>query len=236
MKLYSLFIGFSMRIFFLLILICFLYLKRALPQTRYGKTLSKNVIQCVNSKNNHLYAGIDNPIIINYKPINTIDTFFIETNNGILFRDSLDLITIPSRGGKSRFLFYDVINNDTTLAGYKYMSVENIPEPSLKIDSVIIRGEGIVSKNLLHKCDSLQIYFTSDIEDSKNWYRVYQFSVGYSYGGYYVSFLNKSNMFLKGTLSLIDRIEPGKEISIKVFVESQGYIRKELPIYRIKVY
>jgi hypothetical protein len=191
------------------------------------------VIWCLNSKNNYLYTGIDNPIQLNYKSIHNIH---LETNNGIIFTDSLQLITIPVRSGKSRFLLYEISGTDTNLIGYRYITVKNVPEASLKVDSLLIKDGDTVSKNILFNCDSLELHFTSDIKSSKNWFRIYQFSVGYNYGGFYVSHINKSNQLQPETYNLIERIEPGKELSIKLFVESGGLIRKELPVFRIKVY
>ena len=93
-----------------------------------------------------------------------------------------------------------------------------------------------IPKSLLMDCDSLSIFFTDDLPGSNAWIQITEFTLGYNYGGFHVSFLNPSNHILFETKEIINRLGPEHEISIRVKVKSIGKIIKELPIYRLTIY
>jgi hypothetical protein len=220
---------------FILLLLLNFNLLRA--QGRYGEQLPENSITSSLSNKGYLYSGIDNLIRIDYSIISECDTFFLMAPGSIIIHDTIDkFLIIPERPGTIRLSVYCLKGKDTMALGYRYFTVNNIPDPSIKINGHILITPALISKNLLLSGDSISIYFSDDLIGSENWFRITDFSIGYNYGGFHVSHLNPSNKISMQTKNLISRLGPDHEISIQFTVESEGKIKKQLPIYRIQFY
>ena len=205
-------------------------------QTRYGGELGDSILTAVNSRNNILYAGIDNEISMDYSRLDMYIEYILTVNNGIVFPDIFDYIAIPGRPGKARFLVLGIDGRDTVLIGYRYFQVENVPEPLLIIDSLLLNENDTVSKQHFLNSDSLGIFISDDIMGSENWFRIVKFTLGYVYGGYYVEYTNNTNKISRETKQIIYSIGPAKEIIINPVVEGEGKLIKELPIFRLTLY
>ncbi len=205
-------------------------------QTRYGGELGDSILTAVNSRSNILYTGIDNEIWVNYSGLGVYNEYLLTVNNGIAFPDSFRYISIPDRAGKARFLVFGIKGTDTTLIGYRYFLVENIPEPLLYIDSLLVKRNGMVSKQHFLNSDSLGIFISDDIVGAEDWFKIIKFTLGYIYGGYYVEHTNNTNKISRETKQIIYTIRPSKEIIIKPIVEGEGKLIKELPIFRLTLY
>jgi hypothetical protein len=210
--------------------------KIAACQTRYGNELSDSVLKAVDSKNNILYAGIDNRIITDYSRFEEDHEYILKVNNGIIFSDSIYYISVPDRPGDARFLVLGIRDNDTALIGYRYFEVRNVPEPLLAVDTLRLKEEDVISKNHLLNCDSLNIFISDDIIGSESWFKIVKFTLGYVYGGYYVEHVNNTNKLSRETKQIIYTIGPTKEIIIKPVVKGEGKLIKELPIFRLTLY
>ncbi len=205
-------------------------------QTRYGNELSDSVFIAVDSRNNILYTGIDNYIENDFSKFEDGYEYIIKVNNGIVFPDSNNYVAIPDRPGNARFLVYGLQNGDTTLIGYKYFRVKNVPEPRLAVDTLRLKEEDTINKSHFLNSDSLNIFISEDIIGSENWFRIIKFTLGYVYGGYYVEHTNNTNVISQETKQIIFTIGPTKEIIIKPVVKATGKLTKELPIYRLTLY
>jgi hypothetical protein len=205
-------------------------------QTRYGGELGVSILTAVNSRNNILYAGIDNEICVDYSGLGDDIEYVLTVNNGIVFPESPDYIAIPDRSGKARFLVFGIKGTDTTLIGYRYFQVENIPEPLLVIDSLMVKENDMVSKQHFLNSDSLGIFISDDIVGAEDWFKIIKFTLGYVYGGYYVEHTNNTNKISRETKQIIYTIGPSKEIIIKPTVEGEGNLIKDLPIFRLTLY
>jgi hypothetical protein len=205
-------------------------------QTRYGGELGDSILTAVNSRNNILYTGIDNEIYVDYSGLGIYSEYLLTVNNGVLLPDGLCYILIPDRKGKARFLIFGINGTDTTLVGYRYFQVENIPEPQLYIDSLLVKRNDVVSKQHFLSSDSLGIFISDDIIGAEDWFRVVEFTIGYVYGGYYVEYTNNTNIISQETKQIIYTIGPSKEIIIKPIVEGEGSLIIELPIFRFTLY
>jgi hypothetical protein len=206
-------------------------------QSRQGKPLEANSVISLTSKKGILYNGIDNVLSIDSSFFVNSDTLLVQTNNGVIVNDTCNrYLCIPRKIGTMWLTVYSVIKTDTLMLGFKYFSVQNIPDPLLTLNTRPISTPAKVSKNELMNCDSIGVYFTDDIEGSEKWMSVVDFSLGYSYGGFYVSHLNPSNKFTIETKAIINQMGPDKEISIRPTVRSEGKILRSLPIYKIRIY
>jgi hypothetical protein len=194
------------------------------------------VLLAVDSRNNILYAGIDNRIIADYSGFEVNYEYILKVNNGIVFPDSIYQIIIPDRPGNARFLLYGARDNDTVLFGYRYFEVRNVPDPLLAVDTLRLKEEDVISKNHFLNCDSLYIFISDDIIGAEKWFRIIRFTLGYVYGGYYVEHTNNTSILSRETKEIILTIGPTKEIIIKPVVEGEGKLIKELPIYRLILY
>ncbi len=205
-------------------------------QYRYGENLSDSIFDLVNSKNGILYAGIDNPVEIRLPGDENIEDYILEVTNGIVFYDSLQFITIPVRSGISRLILSKVEGTDTILKGHKFFQVRSVPEPLLRIDTFCFSEESGIYKHQLLYADSLSIFFSSDIPGSENWFRVKEYSIGYIFGGFYRSYSFDGNKISNAAKIIVNRISPGKVIVFRIVAESDSKIRKELPVYRLRLF
>ncbi len=205
-------------------------------QTRYGGELGDSILTAVNSRSNILYAGIDNEIYVDYSGLGIYTEYLLTVNNGVVLPDSTCYISIPDRTGKARFLVFGINGTDSTLIGYRYFQVENVPEPLLYIDSLLVKRNDMVSKQHFLNSDSLGIFISDDIIGAEGWYKTIKFTLGYVYGGYYVEYTNNTNMISREAKRIIYTIGPSMEIIIKPIVEGEGRLIKELPIFRLTLY
>jgi hypothetical protein len=205
-------------------------------QGRLGVLLKENSIQCVSTNSGNLYSGIDNYVKISDSIQHEYVDLSLKTSNGIVEKDSNDLfLVIPAKPGQLRLTIIDQ-ENDSSAIGYEYLQVKKVPGPVLMLNNYQIESSAQIPKSLLMDCDSLSIFFTDDLPGSNAWIQITEFTLGYNYGGFHVSFLNPSNHILFETKEIINRLGPEHEISIRVKVKSIGKIIKELPIYRLTIY
>jgi hypothetical protein len=208
-----------------------------MAQGRQGKALDSDDVISISSKQGILYNGIDNILRVDPSLYIEADTLLVTINNGIIISDTCNkYLCIPSNIGTLWLTIFSVKGNDTLMLGYKYFPVVNIPDPLLTLNSRPIKTPAFISKNELLDCDSLGVYFSDDILGSEHWMVVSEFSLGYSYGGFYVSHNNPSSKFTTETREIINRLGPDREISIRPTLRSRGNIFKSVPIYRIRIY
>jgi hypothetical protein len=206
-------------------------------QSRHGKPLDENAIKSITSSKDILYNGIDNRLRLDQKVFYGFDTLLLHSNNGSILIDTLNTyLCYPEKVGSLWLTVYSILNNDTAMLGFKYFLVENIPEPLLTLNNRPIKTPITLPKSTLISCDSLGVFFSEDLKGSENWMTITEFSLGYSYGGYYVSHNNPSNKLSKSTKDIISKLGPEKELSIRPVVRSEGKVMKQLPIYRITIY
>jgi hypothetical protein len=220
------------QIIYLIVVFCCIN-QVSVSQTRYGEELGDSILLIENSRNDFLYVGIDNVIKINYPKLEGSDEYILKVNNGEVIADSIYYISIPKRQGKARFLLYKKENSDSILVGYKYFVVRNVPDPSLAFDNFRVTKGDTVRKSDLLNSEYINIYISSDIINSENWFKIKEFTLGYEYGSYYYEHTNNTNRISYETKQVINTLGPTKEIVIKPIVEGEGGLIKELPIYRL---
>ncbi len=206
-------------------------------QGRYGDLLPDHSMNCTTSISGDLYSGIDNHLLLNTEEFQSPEKIWISSTNGIAVFDTLNrFLVIPEKPGKVRYTLYLIEGIDSTLLGYRFYSVRRVPEPRLRIDQTLIPVHGQVSKSLLMYCDSLSVFVSDDIPGSESWFTVREFTLGYNYGGFHVSYVNPSGSMLMETRKILNTLGPDREISIKATMVSHSGIEKELPIYRMVIY
>ena len=146
------------------------------------------------------------------------------------------MLIIPDRPGKVRLTLRGITNKDTSEIGYFYFKVFGIPEPKLTLNTIPIESPCSIPKKALLDCDSLGIYFSKDIIGSENWVKVSKFTLGYNYGGFYISHVNLSNKITLNTKQILSQLGPDREITIRPTIISEGNVARELPIYKITIY
>jgi len=223
--------------YLLLYLLVFNFEGRVYAQFRYGDELKDVDFRILSSRGGHLYSGIDNYIKVSSEIINNFEDIYIESSNGDIFADSGQIyLLIPIRPGKVRLTLYSIAGRDTSVLGYKNFPVKRVPEPQLIVGNTMVNVIDTLMKRTLLDCDSLSIYFSYDIIGSEQWLKIDEFLIGYNYGGFHVSHLNQSCILNDKTKQLITYMAPDREISIKLTVESEGKVYRQLPIYKITIY
>ncbi len=208
-----------------------------LAQGRFGEQLPDIAIVSLTSRSGLLYSGIDNYLNIDSALILPCDTVLLVNSNGIIMHDTINqYLIIPEYSGNVRLTVYCLQNNDTVSLGYRYFTVNSVPDPLITINNKPISSPASISKSVLLSCDSLGIYVSDDIIGSENWLRITDFTVGYNYGGFHVSYPNSTNILSLQIKEVINRIGPDHTISIRFNLEGEGKIKKQLPIYRLTLY
>lgn len=205
-------------------------------QGRYGNALEDGTLYNSTSVSGDLYSGIDNYLIVDVNLSNSAEDLFITSTNGFVVRDSVGFLAIPEKPGKVRYTLYKTEAKDTLILGYNFFNVKRVPDPRIKIDDALIPVQGQVKKAFLVSSNSLSVHISDDIPGSEDWVQVVDFTLGYNYGGFHVSYLNASDKMLPGTRDILNKLGPDREISIKVTTESDGKVLKSLPIYRLMIY
>jgi len=207
------------------------------PQGRNGFELPNDKVTCLTSLHGSLYSGIDNYIMIDTSLTQACDTFFLTITNGTVYSDTLNsFLILPSRPGNARVVLKCIQDLDTVILGYRNFSVFNLPEPQIVLNGKPLRSNASLSKSEFYSCDSVNVYFSDDLPGSGEWLKIKSFTIGYTYGGFHVSHTNESNIISEKTRQLISTLRPDYAISVKFIVESEGKVKKQLPIYRINIY
>ena len=139
-------------VFFLLLIIS----TEVFSQSRFGPEIPDSILYSVTSISGTLYAGIENMLML--KSSNS-DSLTLETNNGVIFYDDLFII-IPARTGQARIELYSINNQEKELIGHQNMDVTTIPEPFLKIGSVVIVENKILPMDIFMRSDSISVFLT----------------------------------------------------------------------------
>jgi len=222
---------------FILICLLLLYSNNIFCQYRLGKLIDSGLIITQSSYLGYLYSGIDNFLKIDPSLHKDYDTIIINSNNGKIFSDTNNLfLIIPDRPGKVRLTLTGIYKRDSVAVGYYYFKVYGIPEPKLTLNNIPIETPCSIPKKALMDCDSLGVFFSKDIIGSENWVKVSKFTLGYNYGGFYISHLNPSNRLTLSTKQILNQLGPDREIMIRPTIESEGNVIKDLPIYKITIY
>jgi hypothetical protein len=106
----------------------------------------------------------------------------------------------------------------------------------LKLSENIIKDSVVLNRKIFFNGDSLKLYFTDDLYDSNNWYKVNNFTIGYSFGGKYVSVENEGPVFSPKSLELISSLSPNQPLVINITSVTPTGILKFMPLIRFRVY
>lgn len=189
----------------------------------------------INSKSNTIYLGIDNYI---YIPDNVIadSTYIVNTDNGIIYKDSLHYNLIPSRLPVAHISIYKLNIKDTILIRNEKFIVRYTPKPCIYIGNKCLNNISGIDKYFLIDNPELKIFVSNDIIGAENWLKIKRFSLGFVYGSVYKSYESENNQMTKEMISTIKNFKPGQKITIKVTLESNSNLTVFLPIYSLTIY
>lgn len=198
---------------------------------------NKVAINSTDSKGNFLYCGIDN-----YLEISLPDTIlkstqlFLGVNNGIIVKSENGFLTIPNNAGRSFVTTYFINdNNDTLIIGKKQFIVLIVPSPTLCVGKIFIKEKSVINRATFFTADSINLFFTDDLPESDKWFRIEHFTVGYYYGGMFISSDNDGAKLSPKTLNFIKKLPPGQELVIKVNSITKSQIITYLPLVRFNL-
>jgi hypothetical protein len=190
------------------------------------------------SQNDIIYLGIENLITIDC-PVEAAQKMklFVCTQNGAIEKKDENYWMIPKKTGKTAISVHWITSdNDTILLRKKYFDVQRLPDPILKIGNTIINNEGRIGKGCFTPGDSLKLYYTNDLAINEKIGTVKYFTIGYSYGGVYMSNDNDGAVISNPNVQFIKKIAPGKEVIIRVMSASQPKCITQLPMIRFFLY
>lgn len=204
-------------------------------QWRYGQLLPDTVIYSSTSISNTLYVGIDNNLVLNYQPKKINDSIVLISNNGRLFYDDTYTI-VPHRAGSLRIEIHSVSGENIDTIGFCNFIVKPLPYPKVAFDTMVIEEHMSINHKSFINADSIYITITDDIPDSRNWVKIEEFSIGYSYGGYFIEESSGNNAITEAMKNLVATQGPGRIFSIKVITQSATSLLLTHPMYRVMFY
>lgn len=203
-------------------------------QDSVNVTVDKRFIDVVNSKQNILYQGIDNPLKINTE---NNENLIIKTNNGIVYKDNGVFVAIPSKIHETELKIFETNENQDTILIYRaFLQTIRFPMPLLKLGDKVFDEMKEIDRNFLIQCDTIGIFFTDDIIGIENWYKITSYSFGYIYGNHYISFDINGNILDINTKKRLLSLSSGTEIIIRVTIISNSNISIKRPIFRAILY
>lgn len=189
-----------------------------------------------NSKNNRLYVGIDNPLILKNADINLYDSIYLVSNNGKVFFDNTNFICIPKRSGRARLELYGFNSTDTVLLHRANLLVNSFPAVDLQLGDQLISEMEFIPRDKLIGKGGFNIYYNDDIINGDQWFSIHDVTIGYLVKGFYHKHVNNGDVFTGETLNVIEKIRPGSKVSFKVRLKGEGDLLKTLPVYTKRLY
>jgi hypothetical protein len=184
-----------------------------------------------------LYSGIDNYLELSFPDEDSKNyAYHLTTNNGKMFAAENGYLTIPDRAGRSFINIYLITyNSDTLLVGKKQLLVKNVPYPAIKIGNTVVKDSITLDRGIFFANDSMQLFFTDDLPESGKWYRIVNFSIGYVFGSVYISVDADGAKFDQKVRELIRKVNPGKDVLIRVNSVTPTRVLHYLPVVKFKI-
>jgi hypothetical protein len=196
--------------------------------TNLLKHFQDTVISLTSSENT-IIRGIDNKVFVRSNLFQGKVNIQIDQKY-ILSRDeNYLLLSSPSLDSKENLsLLIGNFKNDTIY--YKIFRNESLPVPSIFIGHVNLSETKLLRLNELQMADSIFILFRNTLAGSSEWLKIKRFTIGYSYGSYYITHDNIGNILTQKTKRILLGMKPGQEVSLSILAEGTGEVKKEVPL------
>lgn len=203
-----------------------------------GYVNAQNKIECVNSKNNYLYAGVDNEIKISVINETDYERFLITTSNGEIYKDTTNYNCIPRRSGRAKISVKGIKStSDTINILTKNFLVYTIPPVKLTIGGKTVDELARIEKRFLLENDVFGIHLSDDIINCNGWVNIEKVTMGYlSRGGFYERNEFAGNKLPEELKKIIASLPSGKELSFEVRLSFTGNVQKNLPVFVTRIY
>ncbi len=194
----------------------------------------QDTVISLTSANNTIVHGIDNKVVIRnglFKGnVNIqVDKKFILSREGNTF--FLRAPDINSRENIS--LLIGDFKNDTIF--YRTLRNEMLPAPSVYFGHVNLTDTKRIMLNDLQMADSVYLLFRHSLSGSSEWLKVKRFTIGYSYGSYYITHDNIGSIISQKIKTIMQGLKPGQELSISILAEGNGMLKKEVPLLYFRI-
>lgn len=197
----------------------------------------KILVEAVKSRNNYLYAGIDNIIKIN-DTISTHENCIVKATDASVFRSDTNnsyYRVIPDKTGLITFEIYYAYEKDTIMIISDDVKCIYLPAPLLTINGNVIRNS-VIDRRMLNKANKIGLFITNDIVDIDQWFDVVGFKFGLDFEGKYNMYHNIGNICSRETKSIMSNLYPGSEIIFNVSVKSKTDVLIRGRTYKFLVY
>ncbi len=223
-----------------IIFICIFFLQANTikAQWRFGELLPDTAISSITSISNILYVGIDNVIEFNLgDKLKNADTLLLKCNNGKVFYDEEEgYVVIPKRPGTLRIEIHKMVEETLDTIGFYQFKVLSLPKPMVVLDSTIIHENAKIPTETFINSDSIYVIFSEDIPGSKKWIKIHEFSIGYSYGSYYIEERSSDNAITDAMKVLVLNNGAGRIFTIKLITQSENSLLLTKPTYKTMFY
>lgn len=187
------------------------------------------------SLQNVVFKGIDNPFVLNTSKFpNGVDSI---TMNGHCFMEPGGGLIFHGEGEKGPDVLYVNIwpgNGASTIR--KEFIITTIPEACIYFGHSGISQTHVMLKKDIISADSVYVLYGHEISESGTWMKVEHFSIGYSYGNYYITKENRGNKVENSIRNLLLGMRPGQEITMRLLLQGSGSMEKEVTDLRFRIY
>lgn len=192
-----------------------------------------DTILITRSYSNTLYVGIDNIVKVNKKVIK----FPVElaTDNGEIFPEDDFYYLIPYKVAPTTLTLYKKGDKKTLVGKFTYQ-VKSLPPPQVSMCDLLIDKVSEIDKRFLLNCNTIKAYYSDDLVNANEWLEITRYSIGYTYGNYYIEFFSPTNTMTDEMKDAIVKMPNGSRLNINLTCKSQGNIKIVLPTIQIMVY
>ncbi len=187
------------------------------------------------SLENIVFRGIDNPFILNTSLFpRGVDS--ITANGQYLCEPNGSLIYHWDGEREQDVLYINIWFGKTEPTIRKEFIIRPLPEASIYFGHTCISHTHILLKNDILSADSVYVLYGHEMSENGSWMKVDHYSIGYSYGNYYITKENSGNKVENSVRNLLLGMRPGQEISLRLLLQGLGSMEKEVSDLRFRVY
>jgi hypothetical protein len=208
--------------------------QREYPPCEAYESNEDDTIVAIQSYGNYLYAGIENILHVNKQKVGY--PYELKTDNGDIFFYKGNYNIMPAFLGTATVFLHKKKGDTSIIMFQKSFFVKRLPRLKISMCDLIINKAIRIDKRYLLACDSIDVYYTDDLIGSGDWLEVIRFSIGYSYGAYYVDYTSMNNKMTQQMKEAIKNMRPGQNLNFHVTCINTDGVKVSVPKISVQVY
>lgn len=187
------------------------------------------------SKKGILYQGIDNVLEISGVHLKNKEVF-VTTSNGKAYLMDNKIYLMPRKKGFANVQVSWNNNTDTLYKVNKRFYVVALPLPVLMVDNIKLQDKNSINREIFMNCDSIHVFYGEDLLVANRWATISHFVLGYAYGNNFMKFEFEGKKIPDRFRKVVSRIPPGKEVTLRVYLQYRNGITASVKNFKTILY